>query len=204
MIEFRASFDDGSLFDLQLAELLKKYNIPAVFYIPTCCEILPDHIRELSKTFEIGGHTKTHPMDMKKLTDFQLKHEVKDNKEWLEYLTGKPVTKFCYPRGRYNERVVEVLKEVGFTEARTTIIGCLDKAVDPFRTNTTVHAFQRPEYEGEDWLVYAKRKWREAKNRNDSVFHLWGHSKEIYKYNQVEKLEEFLKYINEDFSTKQN
>jgi len=202
--KFETSWDDGSLYDLQFVELLRKWKIPATFYIPSCCEIMPDDIRAIAKDFEVGGHSKTHPMDVKKLGESQMRKEIKGNKAWLEYLSGRPVTKYCHTRGRYNDLFISLLKEYGYKEARTTVVGNLLPAEDPFKTHTTVHAFQRSEYNGEDWLDYAKRKWEEAKTIDGAVYHLFGHSKEIYLYNQQDKLEELFAYIYEDIRTKQN
>jgi peptidoglycan/xylan/chitin deacetylase (PgdA/CDA1 family) len=74
-------------------------------------------IRELSKDFEIGGHSKTHPADLKNLEDELMYQELHDNKKWLEYLTGKKLTKFCPPRGRYDDRVIGIIKKAGFKES---------------------------------------------------------------------------------------
>jgi peptidoglycan/xylan/chitin deacetylase (PgdA/CDA1 family) len=202
--DFSCSFDDGSLYDLKLAEILRKWKIPTIFYIPTCCEIMPDDIRDLAKDFEIGGHSKTHPMDVKKLSEAQMRREIKENKEWLEYLTGKPITKYCHTRGRYNDLFISLLKEYGYKEARTTVVGNLKPTEDPFKTYTTVHAFQRSEYNGEDWLDYAKRMWQEAKKIDGAVYHVWGHSKELFLYGQQDKLEELFAYIYEDLHSTQN
>ena len=192
------SWDDGLIYDIELAELLRKYKIPAVFYIPTCCDLIPDMIRGLSKDFEIGGHSKTHPADLKNLDDELLYQELNDNRKWLEYLTGKKITKFCYPRGRYNDRVIKIVKKAGFKEARTTVIGSIYPALDPFKTPTTVHCFQRKEYEGVPWLDYAKQKYLEAKALEGSVFHLWGHSRELFLDDGWSKLEEFFKFITNE------
>ena len=42
-LKIRSSWDDGKKSDLRLADLLKEYKIPAVFYIPTQTKELTDY-----------------------------------------------------------------------------------------------------------------------------------------------------------------
>jgi len=55
------SWDDGHPKDFKIAELLDKYNLQATFYIPkenAEHEVMKEErILELSKKYEIGGHT---------------------------------------------------------------------------------------------------------------------------------------------------
>ena len=58
------SWDDGSLSDMRLAELLIKYHIPATFYLPIdnierrC--LGRAEISSLARDFDIGCHTYHH------------------------------------------------------------------------------------------------------------------------------------------------
>jgi len=195
-MRIETSWDDARLPDLRLVALLRKHRLPAVFYIPSNCELEENDIRDLAETFEIGGHTVNHPQDLKLLSDEQLDYEIGENKRWLEELIGHPITKFCYPRGRYDDRVVEAVKRAGFTEARTVTIGCTTLPDDPFRRGTSVHTYNRQEYNGLPWPEYARQKFQEAKI--GGYFHLWGHSWEFEKYDGWEELEKLFEYINEN------
>ena len=89
-----SSFDDGHPLDLVIADALKKNSINGIFYIPNTNNgnllLTINEIKQLSNDgFEIGGHTVTHPNDMKELTDEQLKKEIFDNKTYLENIIGK-------------------------------------------------------------------------------------------------------------------
>jgi peptidoglycan/xylan/chitin deacetylase (PgdA/CDA1 family) len=59
---FTLSIDDGHPLDLKIAELLKRYDIPATFYIPLHNSeghpvLQTSALCELAKHFEIGSHT---------------------------------------------------------------------------------------------------------------------------------------------------
>ena len=173
------SWDDGCKLDLKLAELLKKYKLPAIFFICKDTsnlkfkERLSDQdIKDLSKDFTIGSHTMTHPSDLKELEEGQLIWELKESKMWLETLIGKPVTDFCYPRGKYQTREVTYLKEIGYKTARTTCIGNIEKPRDKFRIKTTIHCYpDRKEYDGSDWMFLARQMFLEAK-KSDGYYHV--------------------------------
>lgn len=194
------SWDDGKIEDLKIAELLCKYKIPAIFYIPTTTELKPEQIKGISQDFEIGAHTWSHPSDMKLLNDRDLEWEIRENKILLENIIGRPITKFCYPRGRHDARVRKAVADAGFTEGRTTIIGWTETPADPFQMHTTVHVYQRSEYNGVPWEEYARRKFLEAQS-GGGYFHLWGHSYEVARDGNWEKLEELFKWINENLAS---
>lgn len=196
-MEFETSWDDGSKFDSKLVNLLQKYNIPGVLYIPIHCEIGLDWVKEVSDLpgIEIGGHTVTHPTDLKALPPDHLEYEIKTGKEMMETAIGKKIDKFCYPRGRYNEVVKKMVKSAGFKEGRTTKV-LYHGIKDPFEKPTTVHVFNRKEYLGNDWFDVAKSTL-DMSLKTNSYFHLWGHSWEVEKYNQWEQLEKFFQHVNE-------
>ncbi|MCM3570993.1 polysaccharide deacetylase family protein [Neobacillus mesonae] len=58
--------------------------------------------------FSVQSHTATHP-DLTKITDF--KHELKDSKDKIEKITGRPVIALSYPYGNFNKKVVEETKK---------------------------------------------------------------------------------------------
>jgi len=195
---FITSWDDGRKQDLELAAMLLNLKIPAIFYIPTCTELSDQRIIDLARHFEIGGHTKTHPQDLKLLDDAALLEEIGSNAEWLRGLTGQRVTSFCYPRGRYNDNVIEVVKAYGFENARTTVVLNTEIPIDSFRIKTTIHVHpSRVEYGGRKWFELANELWEWVKNEG-GYFHLWGHSWEIEKYQLWDELESFLRRVAPD------
>lgn len=194
------SWDDGSSYDLRIARLLQKYDLDGMFFIPTIlCELTIDEIKKLSYNFDIGGHSTSHPQDIKRLSDEDAKADILDNKEWLENITGKELEWFCYPRGRYNERTIQILKDVGYKYARTTWVGNTDRCDNVFRIHPSVHVAKgRNEYKGQKWLEYAIEQYKIAKNKENSYYHIWGHGWEISEQNLWGELEQLFKYIYED------
>ena len=191
------SVDDGSNYDLYLLKLLEEYNIPCIFYIPNNCELSEENIKEISeKGFEIGGHTVSHPRDMKLLTESQQMWEIVTNKEYLEGITGKSIESFAYPRGKFNKITQKVVELAGFENARTVNVLNMNFPQDLYREHPTIHVHpNRREYEGENWLKIAKEKFCEAA-RKDGYYHIWGHSWEMEKFGLWEDLEELFNFLN--------
>jgi len=183
------SIDDGDPMDTRTIELLNKYGLKGMFYIPSNSWGFEN--LDCYKDHEVGGHTKSHPVLRGLPYELQLL-EIEANKGELEKRLGRKVTSFCYPRGRYSNDTIEILKKVGYEEARTTIVLKTDYK-DPFRKHTTIHCYQRSEYEGVDWLEKAK----EILRKNPEYFGVWFHSWEITKYDEWDKLEELFKFMSE-------
>lgn len=71
---------------------------------------------------EVGAHTRTHP-HLTQCDDTALHKEIQTCKTELEDATGTAVTQFCYPYGDHDERVVQAVREAGYTDATTTVRG---------------------------------------------------------------------------------
>lgn len=197
------SWDDACKHDLKVVELLEKYNLPGIFYWP--CNLaraknvgriqefltLNDCV-EISKKFEVGSHTVTHQY-LPDLNVQQIKNEIVVSKKFWEKLIDKPVTSFCYPRGRNNGMIRLLVKGAGYTDARTTIVGCTQPSQDPFLTTTSVHiGIDRVEYKGKCWEDFARDMLKRAREE-DSIFHIFGHSWEIEKEKDWQALEDLFK-----------
>lgn len=190
------SWDDGKKEDLRITELLKTYQLKGIFFLCNKgLELSQEEIKQLSDEFEIGGHTFSHPMDLKLLSEQEQRVEIELNKDFLEHIIGKKIEWFCYPRGRYNETTIKILKEIGVKYARTTLVGNTKEPEDNYRIATSVHVYpSRQEYKGQNWLEYAKEKFDIVK-KEKGVFHVWGHSYEVSRYNLWEDLENLFQYI---------
>ena len=201
-IEIITSWDDYHPDNYKLASLLKKYKIPAIFFIQLIVNhkwtgevksfIVRSQIQDLSKDFEIGSHTITHPQDLKRINWRVLKDEVRGSKEMLEDIIKKPVEWFCYPRGRYNDLVLMNVQEAGYKYARTTKVGNFKKPKDNLKIETSLHCYQRQEYNGRDWLDIAKEK---LEDKETEYFHVFGHAYELTRDKQFNKLEELFRLI---------
>jgi len=202
--KFITSWDDYCLENIKLAEVLKKYNLPAIFFIELSKKEAKEQIKYLSDLgFEIGSHTINHPQDLKKLAlegNFEkLYYEIDDSKKILELLTEKTIEWFCYPRGRYNDVIKDVVETFGYKYARTTKVLNIEHPDDLYEIETSIHVYpNRKEYGGKKWIDIAFKLFDEA-YKNNGYFHLWGHAWEIEKFGLWDELEWFLKYVKSTF-----
>ena len=106
------SWDDGHPLDIKVAELLKKYSIKGTFYIPirnwANDSISKEDIIQISKDFEIGGHTYNHAI-LTYIPEHRMKLELVESKRELETIVNNQIISFCYPLGQYNQRIILVL-----------------------------------------------------------------------------------------------
>jgi peptidoglycan-N-acetylglucosamine deacetylase len=204
-VEF--SFDDGHELDVRCAQLIEKYGFKGTFYISPLCyfpkgeNLSMDQIRKLKKRgHAIGYHTATHPPDMKRLDESEVRWEVTFGREMIEKAIGQKLTRFCYPKGKYNPGVTKILAEEGYTCARTVDIGHTKKEFDIMRKPTTVHIHpSRREFEGRTFVAYSVMKINEAidqhKKKGNGYIHIWGHSWEIDDLKMWDEFEEILIYL---------
>ena len=81
--------------------------------------------------WEVDSHTLTHP-DLTTLDAASLRHEVSASRTAIRRRFHVPVHFFCYPSGRYNDRVVAAVEEAGYLGATTTNYG-VARLDDPYR-----------------------------------------------------------------------
>ena len=94
-MKIELSFDDGNPLDSKVVEVLKNFDFPATFYIPSNSMLTGNEIESISKKYEIGGHTASHIQDLKLLGNKDLKQEIVDNKHYLEFLILPFISLFC-------------------------------------------------------------------------------------------------------------
>jgi peptidoglycan/xylan/chitin deacetylase (PgdA/CDA1 family) len=120
------SFDDGYIDHYQNAfRILKQYNMKGVFFI---ISNKPDNdenyanweqIKEMADDGqEIASHTVNH-FDLSTLSEEKIRNELEISKKIIEEKISKPVISFCYPAGKYDNRVIKIAKE-NYIFARTT------------------------------------------------------------------------------------
>ena len=89
-------------------------------------------IREwLAAGHHIGSHTSTHP-NLKRVPLSQAREEIFSSKKKLEDTFGIPVSHFCYPSGKWNEPVRDLVAEAGYLTACTVEFGVNTSATPPF------------------------------------------------------------------------
>lgn len=205
------SWDDGSILDLKVAELLSKYGIKGTFYVPKSLfahSLEKRDILALDKNFEIGCHTLNH-VDLTKVPLTEARQEIEGSKAYLEDLLGHTVPIICYPSGRFNQDIKRIVRDSGFIAARTIRRGSLAPPSDPYEWGVTSYlgkgspflaltARQKIHLSIKgiwDWETRAKLLFDKFLKRG-GIYHIWGHSL-IFEIDLLwDKLERVLAYIS--------
>ncbi len=163
------TFDDGFKDNYTNAfPLLKKYQVPATFYVSTGfienlqmqSDAYPNmgrhafmnwsEINEMAESslVEIGAHTVSHP----RLTDVSIEEaieQIRISKNVLEEKIGKSVRTFAYPFGMttdFSDKIISIVKQIGFESAPTAVHGFNDTSTDPFEIKRIVAGFDLPKF----------------------------------------------------------
>lgn len=143
------TFDDGceKFYDITFP-ILDKFNFPSTIY-PLAGylgkhAIINGHeyksLKILSQSMllelnqlgvEIGAHTMNH-VKLAQVDNDKAITEVKKSKYTLEQAIGKIINSFSFPHGDYNNDVIEIVSQAGFTNAMTCIDGYANDATSAF------------------------------------------------------------------------
>jgi peptidoglycan/xylan/chitin deacetylase (PgdA/CDA1 family) len=190
------SWDDGHPADKRLSALLAKYDLGATFYIPRSNDQHPvmeeKEIKELSRHFEIGGHT-LHHVNLTRVPLPVAIHEIRGCYRWLQDTIGKDPVSFCPPYGAYGRGSLGVIAAAGFRTVRTTELlstgippavpttghGDLPAPGSGTLLHTTLQAFPHSGFTYLKHLVLRRRfgnlvRWRRSGYAND-LFRLLDH-----------------------------
>lgn len=122
------TFDDGyRSVATEALPVLRKRGWPAVLNLKVG-NLEPGSFTEsdvhklLAAGWELGAHTITHP-DLRTLDDAGLEREVAGSRMAIRKRFGVTVGFFCYPAGRYDDRVIAAVRSAGFLGATTTLEG---------------------------------------------------------------------------------
>ena len=80
---------------------------------------------------EIGAHTMNH-VKLAQVDNDKAITEVKKSKYTLEQAIGNIINSFSFPHGDYNNDVIEIVSQAGFTNAMTCIDGYANDATSAF------------------------------------------------------------------------
>jgi peptidoglycan/xylan/chitin deacetylase (PgdA/CDA1 family) len=179
----------------------------------------------LAKEQEIGAHTINH-LDLSKIPLAEAEQEIKESKKWLENILGKKVEIFCYPYGSYNKQVMQLVREAGFKGARTAKRFSIDKPANLYEMDTAINIYPfpfrkidathyywgrllQPYLENREGIkklrlsFFSLKNWKSFSRavfdmtaKKGVIFHLWGHSWEVEKYQMWKELENFFAYIS--------
>jgi peptidoglycan/xylan/chitin deacetylase (PgdA/CDA1 family) len=216
------SVDDGHPTDLRTVDLLHKYGLKATFYIPGAnaerVVMKPSEVREIDRQFEVGSHTINH-LRLTRLPAQEAWRQISDGKKLSEDTLGHEVVSFCYPGGKFNQRVEKQVAEAGFLAGRTCRYFLNDYPKNPFSWDISTYANTYPAYVQvrHCFLEYnfagaykylttfkARVPWAaqficalEDVSRNGGMAHLYFHSWEIDQNGEWDVLESLFKAIGQ-------
>lgn len=197
------SFDDGTIYDKKMVEVLHKYGFTATFNLNSELDdfvwysgdheirrlVLKDNIH-LYDDFEVASHSCHHP-SLTDLDDEALRYEIGQDKKNLETLFGREVVSFAIPFTNFDERTKPLLKELGFTSFR------IDEEADSFDYPSDPYAIK------DHTLSFSKdplEKLQEFINdpNKDSCFVYAGHSYDFEVRNSWGKFERFCQILSKE------
>lgn len=207
------SYDDGTTQDIQLIELLNKYDLKATFNLNSerlgvnkiliregkrvsHYKIHPEDVRYVYEGHEIAVHTLNHPL-LPKLDDAEVIRQVEQDRLNLSALAGYEVIGMAYPGGGVNndQRVADLVKNhTGVKYARTiTSTGSFDPQAELHRFNPTCF---HPALDPTEAMALAK-KFLEMDTDTPQIFYVWGHAFETeYHSDGWRQLEDFFALIS--------
>lgn len=215
MIKVVQCWDDGVVNDIRLCEMLRKYGAKATFNlnigamkeerIPTSWVPITDKgwsfhgyrggkvgLKELRKVydgFEVASHCWMHE-NAGSIPDEVFLKSALAVRRYLEDVFEKECRGFAWPCGLYTAETCRLLREAGFAYGRTTRYADDVCAYDdPMALASNCH------YQDGQFL----QKYEKAKAAGCRFFYFWGHSYEMYEYDELwDQLEQKIRYISED------
>ncbi len=132
------TFDDGYADNYTVAfPLLRRYGFGAAFFVVTSTIGTPGHmtaaqLREMARSgMEIESHGQHH-LDFTRFSLPVARGELTRSREIIARWTGRPVTFFAYPAGRFSPALERLLGEVGYRGALTEVPGVVTPGSMPF------------------------------------------------------------------------
>ena len=202
------SYDDGTIHDRKLVQMMNRYGIRGTFNLNSGLfsqkeqkvkngietdrsKIDAEEVKDLFRGHEIASHTVNHPSLTAIPSNMGAAEVIKDRKN-LEELTGELVRGFAYPYGTYNEAVEEILSVCGIEYARTVI------STESFDLPQNFLEWHPTCHHNSPKLMELAKQFCDGGDGKVKLFYLWGHSYEFAQNNNWQKLEDFFQYISKD------
>jgi len=196
---FLLSFDDGTVHDRQLVELLNKYHIPGTFNLNSGLEnfvwefegkaVVRQKLAETVEQYrghEIASHSLTHPR-LDQLPPPRLRREVEEDCAALKAIFGVEELGFGVPFTVCGEREIRIIRKFVRYIRLSEYASSFALPRDPY--HIPIHALYNDPDVREKIAAFAKG------DLEDALFVLVGHSYELEFLNHWEYMENLLQYI---------
>lgn len=111
------TIDDGNSSDVLFKQILDQYGFAGVWYLTgPSLPYAESIVRSMDGAGQVCSHTVSHP-DLTGLGYSAQRTAILNNKAYLERIVGHPVNCFAYPYGAYNQTTMQLMSELGFTNA---------------------------------------------------------------------------------------
>ncbi len=206
---FTISYDDGTIHDRRLLEIVNRYGIRGTFNLNSAFLDLidikdgPFGIFDLSKIsaaevsslyadHEVAGHGLNHasPTD---IGSSAFMYETIEDKASLEKITGKLVRGYAYPFGNYDNTSKDILRLAGYHYARTV------EVTHDFALPRDFLAWSATCHHNDPKLMELAEAFckDEPMSMNKQLFYVWGHSYEFALENNWDTIEGLCRYMQE-------
>jgi peptidoglycan/xylan/chitin deacetylase (PgdA/CDA1 family) len=144
------TFDDGYMDNyISAFPILNAYGIPGTVFIVSGrigasnkWDVLNGRPEEdlmgwdellatVKTSITLGSHTVSHPR-LPQLEPNEAKKEIEESKKILEDRLGIPIHHFCYPHGKLNERLVDMVRQAGYRTGCSVKPGFNVKSTDRY------------------------------------------------------------------------
>ena len=204
------SYDDATLQDRRLIEILNRYHLKATFNINSgllgtektleregkivdWTKFQETEIARIYQGHEVAAHTLRHK-SLPSLSDEDVIIQVEEDRKKLSELVGYEVIGMAYPGGGVNhdERVVELIKKhTGIQYARTV------KTTDSFKLQEDLFKFNPTAFHIDFEKLYELGEtFLKAKPEEPMLFYIWGHSFEFDIHDTWDEFVKFCQYIS--------
>lgn len=195
------SYDDGTVFDKKLIEIMDKYGLKGTFNINSGefgsgRRLSKEDAYELyaGSPHEVAVHGVYH-LALSLAPTARGVADVINDRVALEDMFGRPVCGMAYANGTYDDDAVEILRLSGIDYSRTTTATeKFDVPVDWLRMPATCH------HKNPRLMELAEKFIEDEGGRNfwwspPRLFYLWGHSYEFNDCDNWDIIEKFGEYI---------
>ncbi len=123
------SFDDGFFGIYQNRDLIRYLDIPVQLFVVSSYIGKDNYINQqqllklnsLSQV-TISSHTNNH-VDLTTVSKKRVKDELQMSKKILEEILNQKIDNVCFPYGRFNYQIIEIAKNVGYTNIYSSLPG---------------------------------------------------------------------------------